>query len=142
MKIREIALQIDLSSILERSDLNSSARMILRQAIENSDVAKFFNQDGTLDEYSQIGMLGLLRLREKGLSAQHREHHGFVEAIEVVKYLPDDEKICWLAIGAGTHLLIILVRVSTLEVIGCMSLKRSERQRQQLPSVWDGSETE
>ena len=136
MKIRDIASHVDLSLAVGRSDLSRSAREILRQGIESGDVDKFLRQDGRLDEFSQIGMLGLLQFRERTLSEQKREHHGFVEAIEAVKQLPDDEKVYWMAIKTASHLLVVLVRSSNCEVVGCMSLKRNDNK---LPVTWDGS---
>jgi hypothetical protein len=139
MKILDIAQHVNLSLVVERTDLSQPAREILHHAITCGDVDKFFSQDGNLDEYSKDGMLGLIQIREKGLTDQRREHYGFLEAMEIVKCLPEDEKICWLAIETTNHLLVILVRISNFEVIGCMSVSRSNNLKPQLPEIWDGS---
>ncbi|MGH8780357.1 hypothetical protein [Paraburkholderia sp.] len=140
MKIREIALHIDFESVAKRGDLSGPALDILREAIDHGDLRNFLKQEGNLDEYSHAGMVGLLQLRSKNLAKQGREHYGFTEALEAVEKLGDDERISWMAIPTLRHLLVLLINVSNRDVIGCMSLRRLDKERPKIPPNWDGSE--
>jgi hypothetical protein len=140
MRIREISRHVDFTSVVKRRDLSKPALDVLETAISRGDVEDFLQRDGNLDEYSRAGMIGLLRLRSENLAAQGREYHGFDEALAAVNGLEDTEQISWMAIQTVAHLLVLLIKVSSYDVIGCMSLKRIVKKRPTIPSPWDGSE--
>jgi len=139
MRICELARHVDFASVVKRNDLSNQALNVLRNAIDRGDLEDFLRQDGNLDEYSRDGMIGLLRLRIENLTKRGREFHGFSEAITVVECLGKDDHVSWAAIQTLTHLLVMLIKVSNYDVIGCMSLTRSDKKRPHVPINWDGS---
>ncbi|CAG9195197.1 hypothetical protein [Burkholderia vietnamiensis] len=142
MKIREISRHVDFASVVKRKDLSKPALDILALAISRGDVDRFLQRDGNLDEYSRAGMLGLLELRSKNLEAQGREFHGFNKALAAVNRLEDTERVSWMAIPSLAYLLVLLINVTSYDVIGCMSLKRIAKERPKVPPGWDGSKLE
>jgi len=123
MKISEIAKRVDFASVLKRSDLVKPALDILELAIREGDIDRFLQHDGNLNKYSRTGMIGLLRLRIKNLTAHGREFYGFDEALAAVSRLDDTEQISWTGIQTSTQLLMLLFVESSCNVVGCMSLK-------------------
>ncbi|KVS36838.1 hypothetical protein [Burkholderia ubonensis] len=127
MKMRDLATHVDFEAVVERDDFSRAARDVLAQAIEQGGLDERLRCDWNLDEYTRIGMSGLLALRIRLFDEQGREHHGFVEAKAAVDRLDDDEPIVWFVVDTVTHLVVSLITVADYAVIGCMSLRRVKR---------------
>ncbi|KVR58363.1 hypothetical protein WK20_00675 [Burkholderia ubonensis] len=127
MKMRDLATYVDFGAVVARDDFSRVARDVLAQAIEQGGLDERLRRDWNLDEYTRIGMSGLLALRIRLFDEQGREHHGFVEAKAVVDRLDDDEQIVWFVVDTVTHLVVLLITIADYAVIGCMSLRRVKR---------------
>ena len=140
MKISDIASRVNFSAILERKDLDCAARATFRKAIDGGYVQRFLASGGDVDEYSKDGVFKLLHRRNDGLARQGRTFDGFTQAIAAVKALREEERVSWLAILTPTDMSIILLRVSTHDVLACLALSRSKNRHVMTPGNWDGSE--
>ncbi|KVN97484.1 hypothetical protein WJ85_14840 [Burkholderia ubonensis] len=127
MKMRDLATHVDFEAVVERDDFSRTARGVLAQAIAQGGLDERLQCDWNLDEYTRVGMSGLLALRIGLFDEQCREHHGFVEAKAAVDRLDDEERIVWFVVDTVTHLVVSLITVADYAVIGCMSLRRVKR---------------
>ncbi|KVQ17702.1 hypothetical protein WJ98_21050 [Burkholderia ubonensis] len=138
MKMRDLATHVDFGAVVARDDFSRVARDVLAQAIEQGGLDERLRRDWNLDEYTRIGMSGLLALRIRLFDEQGREHHGFVEAKAVVDRLDDDEQIVWFVVDTVTHLVVLLITIADYAVIGCMSLRRVKRNESGVAPHADG----
>lgn len=141
MKISAIASHVDFAAILERRDLDRAALATFQNALDGGYLQRFLASVGDVDEYSKEGILQLLHRRNDGLARQGRTFDGVTQAIAAVKSLGEGERVSWLAVLMPADMSIILLHVSTCDVLACLSLSRSKKQRVTTPGDWDGCES-